>query len=160
MSRDTGKESDPYLQTRQVGQETVTLMLPGEKDGGWPWVLNRTDGEPHSTFGKPVASGRAPSREDALRALAAAFEAESRKIRAMAVTTVLLDTNIYDWIHTHRAVRHCDALIDAVWRGVEPTVLLHSQEALKNATGGIVGRREYMGDFMRGGEKLCEALTR
>ncbi len=45
-----------HIQRRPVGPYLFTPIVPGEEDGYWPWVLNRTDGnDPHSTFGEPVA---------------------------------------------------------------------------------------------------------
>lgn len=67
--------------SRQVGPYLFTLIAPGEEDGHWPWVVNRTDGtDPHSSFGKPVAQGRARSREEAMRELEAAYEEQVKKV--------------------------------------------------------------------------------
>jgi hypothetical protein len=84
MDRTSDRGSDvSYIETRLVGGYVFTLMVPGEEDGAWPWWLNRTYGEPHSTFGKTIASGRATSREDALRLVNAAFDAEAQWVRRL-----------------------------------------------------------------------------
>ncbi len=74
-----------YIEKRQVGPYLFALFLPGKENSQWPWWINRTDAKDlHSSFGKPVALGRASTREEAMQALEAAFEEQARKVREAA----------------------------------------------------------------------------